>query len=147
MRIQVNGLECTVTVREHDTSPTGLQYKVVVSVPKRLLAPRRRTPRVFTLNMPKPKPSKPKHDLGAWANDVGNALGRQLNFKYGWSPSIDKGYKGTTEFTFFFSDAEHAKALGLDFGSDAVYRAVLRHELQAVSAGYPAFDRQYRRVE
>lgn len=142
--LTINGLECTATVRVHDTSVSGLQYKLVVTFAVNML-PRRRS--MMHQIYCKPKPArKPKYDLGTWANDVGNALGRELGFKYGWYPSIDKGRaRNTTEFSFFFSDTAHAVELGF-VESECLIRARLRMEADGAASGLTAFESRYRRV-
>lgn len=134
----IQDTECKAEVRLHDTSVTGLRYKMIVTVPKRLLPNRRRYP--YTTQF------KSKHDLGAWALDAGNTLYHALGFKYGWNPSIDRGDKNTTTITFFFNDLVEAERLG--FTEDSKLREVyLRHEEKMSAEGYPAFVAPYRRKE
>lgn len=136
-KLIINGIECTATVRTHDTSVSGLQYKLVVTFPVNMLPRRRSVMHQIYCSPPKRK-SKPKYDLGTWANDVGNALGRELGFKYGWYPSIDKGHGRTTTFSFFFSDTAHAVELGF-VESEHMIRARLRMEADGAASGLTVY--------
>ena len=147
--INIQDTALTVRVTKHDSSTTGIRYKLVVTLPKRL--PQRRRPSMMmALYGPKPKrPTKPKPDpIGPWVLDIGNALYRQLGFEYCQNPSVGFG-RGVTEFTYYFNCTDTARRLGLPM-EEFQYSIAKRHEDLMVSEGWcPNFQAPYlyRRVE
>ena len=130
-KLTVNGIELTAVVQDHDQSVTGIHYKLVVTLPKRL--PKRRQCRgPITLNTtcPKPKPDP----IAPWVLDLGNALYRDLGFKYTLNPWVDRG-KGYTMFTYHFNDIDQAVALGYQI-SDALYSVYKRNQERNQAEGY-----------
>jgi hypothetical protein len=102
----------------HDTSPTGIRYKLRVALGARI---------------------KTK-DLGHTVLDTSNALYR-AGFKYAINPSVEIEGKQTI-FYYFFNDVEHAAELGLD-ESEGVRKFALKWQEQAHREGYPAFQAPY----
>lgn len=139
MLINIQGLECECVVSIHDTSVTGIRYKLTVTFPKRIGAVRRyRGP--ITMHMPK---AKPRRDvLGPLVLDTGNALYRQLQFRYGIYPQVSYG-KGVTYLEYFFNDCLEAKRLG--YVEENGIQHILKHETAFAAQGYTNFVAPYKR--
>jgi hypothetical protein len=139
--IKIGDFELQCKVLEHDTSVTGIRYKLVVTLPVRL--PKRRKPDIMRQLYGKPKPSKPRKDpIGPWVLDIGNALYRQLNFKYGTNPDVDFG-KGYTTFTYFFNCVDTACALGMHMEAWKYNSEKLHQDRMVSEAWCPAFQYPY----
>lgn len=137
VKMIVNGLECTVDLSTHDTSPTGLRYKLIVTLPKRLRSRRKHTTHALMMRLygPKPKaPTKPKPDpIGPYVLDIGNALYRTFNFRYGSNPNVTFG-RGVTHFTYYFNDCAAARDLGF---VEPHFEYIRRNEESMEAAGCP----------
>lgn len=138
----VNELNLNAKVELHDSSVTGIRYKLVVTLPKRLPSGKPRLYRgPITMNMP-PRPKPKKNVIGPWVVDIGNALSRSFGFAYTYNPHVTFG-KGVTYFTYFFNCVDTAQSMGLKF-RPIEYQIAKRHQTQMVSEGhYAAFQSPY----
>lgn len=118
-----------ISILQHDTSMTGIRYKLVVTLPKRLK----------------------KKELGGQVLDLGNSLYRTYQFSYTYNPTVDFK-KGITTFTYFFNDVNMVNFLNQfedikDFTgeSENSRKHYLKHQEKMQLEGYPAFSMPYLR--
>lgn len=114
--------EC-LSVTTHDTSLTGIRYKLIVKLGK-----------------------KPKN-MGAEVLDTSNNLYRGISFQYASNPEVQGAGKNTV-LVYYFNDTEYANKLsewltGSPIDSEAMQKSIKAHEIKMNSEGYPAFIRPY----
>lgn len=110
-------------VTHHDTSLTGLRYKLIVKLGK-----------------------TPKYK-GQTVLDIGNNLYKAIGFTYTYNPEY-QGRGKSTILVYYFNDVEYANKLNQwltdEFlESESLQKNYKAHELDFHKKGYPAFIRPY----
>lgn len=114
-----------ISVVTHDTSTTGIRYKLKLTLGKRI----------------------PKAKLGGEVLDTSNNLYRAIGFRYAINPNVEIENKCTV-FYYFFNDVELAQKLsiwltGEPIESDGMYKALIKQRDDFHAKGYPAYTAPY----
>lgn len=109
----------------HDTSTTGIRYKLRVELDKRI--------------------SKSK--LGMEVLDTSNNLYRAIQFRYAIHPNVETENKKTI-FYYFFNDVELAQKLsiwltGKGIESEGMYKSLMKQRDEFNKKGYPSYNAPY----
>lgn len=114
--------EC-LQVTTHDTSLTGIRYKLIVKLGK-----------------------KPKN-MGNEVLDTSNNLYRGISFQYAMNPEV-QGRGKDTVLVYYFNDVDYANKLsefltGQFLESESMQKYLKDHQTKMNKEGYPAFIRPY----
>lgn len=115
-----------ISVQMHDTSITGIRYKLIVKLGK--------TPK----------------NKGMEVLDTGNNLYRAIGFQYTYNPEY-QGRGKSTVLVYYFNDSGYANRLakwltGVELDSESMQKQLIEREKRMKNEGYPAFDNQYLRI-